>query len=620
VVTRVRGKRLEEKEPTPKKKKLLLWAALAVCICVMAGAGFYLGQYYYHFFMQENERKNINDLFESVRPNAVGSNPSPTSTPDDGIVAPPWDGDETPPGEDGEEETERQRERRYLQELVRQNREVYAEILAINNDWLGQISIPGLIDPQPYVRSWDNDEYMHTSFEGRRSPMGTVFLHSDNDSLLMDYNSVMYGHNVKAGAMFAKLLDYKQASAFQRAPVVVLDGLTGESVWIVFAAYVTEPFWEYERPIKQSDEFADLLAEILARSWFVTDVDVNDDDRILTLVTCDYTHDDMRFAVHARKLRPGEEIPEAVAAAENPDRKPYNIPSEQRLSEITANRAAVMLHPTSNRIYFYQPRDGGIDRYSGNTSVVQGLYSSYTGRVSGNSFLSAVYYPDPDRQSDKRRLYVAADNFNRQRGIFLLSNRLATGNLEYHGLVTPHGVDAKFPALVHDGGEVWLLYAVAHDGGEDVYRRLIRDRAAHGEPELLLSVPAGTGVRPLGYYTIDGVPLLFWHEASNKAVRGAWEGGDAFTVQLTGDANRVTLYGTARSGRIRAAVERNGRFTFSNIELANIPQPPAQTVAAPEPEPDPGPDGGQEEAPGLPEPPETDGDDGGEGSADEPAE
>ena len=608
------GKRVEEKKRFFTQKKLL-WAALTLCVCVMAGALAYIGHYYWQVFAQRNLEKDVSDWFAAAKSGSAPS--SPEASPY--ALAPLPDvsrGESAPPVAEVAEDVWMTEYRRLLA-LEKQGREDFAVLLDVNPDFRGMVRIPGLGGKgveTPYVYTTDNETYLNRTFKGVTSQVGTVFLSCYNDRLLMDRNSVLYGHNIKAGDMFAPLLDYKRADTFQKAPAVYLDGLTGETVWIVFAAYVTEPDWGYVEPNPGPAAFSDLLEEIRARSLFVTDVDVNEDDRILTLSTCEYTAEDMRFAVHARLLRPGEEIPEAVAAVANEDRKPYNIPSQKKLSEITANRTAVMQHPNSLKLYFYQPRDGGIDWYSGNSSTVQGVYSNYTGRVAKDSHIAAVYDPG----ADSKMVYVALDNFNRQKGIALLTNRLASGDLVSRGIVTPPGVDARYPALVYLDHTVWLLYTVARDGGEDVYRRKLQDGKASGEPELLLTAPAGSGARPLGYYTVDGSPLLFWHEAANKKVYGAWEGSDGFEVALTsgaaGDADRVTLYGQISNSQIRGVTEKDGKFRFTVIELYTLPLPPARPAVNPEPEPEPEP----EPPPAEPDSPEAAEPPGGE-EGDEPA-
>jgi hypothetical protein len=283
----------------------------------------------------------------------------------------------------------------------------------------------------------------------------------------------------------------------------------------------------------------------------------------------------MRFAVHARRLRPGETAPESVTAEDNPNRKPFNIPSQIRLAEITASRAAVLMRPGTNRLYFYQPRDGGIDWYAGNTTTVQGIYRNFTGRVTANSFIAAVY------DGEERRLYLAADNFNNQKGISIFSSYSPAGSLSTHGRATPYGADAKYPALTFEDGVTWLFYTVADNAGERLYRVRIRDRRALGEPELLRTLPAGSGARPLGRYVVDGAPVLFWHDTGSKKVYGAWAGGHAFETQLTGSADRVTMYGNVSGGRLRAVSEKDGRLSFHSFDLSTLPPKPV-----PSPEPD----------------------------------
>ncbi|MDR0292973.1 MAG: class B sortase [Oscillospiraceae bacterium] len=599
------GSRLEGKKPVFGNKKLL-WAALALCICVMAASLIYLGHYFWQIHAQRRVEDTVRDMFVNAKSNPPWAEASPPGL--EGEAVPPSDAPSAAPVEEEKEESAWYKEYKRLLAEEEKGRETYAEILAVNPDWLGMVSIPGLIGETPYVQAGDNDKYLSLTFDGRTSDVGTIFLSWVNNRLLLDKNSVLFGHNIKGGAMFANLQKYREAATFQKAPVVVLDGLTGESVWVVFAAYVCEPDWGYIETSMDRDGFSELLEEIRARSLFVTDVDVDEDDRILTLSTCDYTHEDMRFAVHARLLRPDEEIPEAVTAEKNPDQKPYNIPSQKKLSEITASRTAVMQHSGSSKLYFYQPREGGIDWYSGNSYIVQGVYSNYTGRVSKNSFIAAACDPDPDR----RRTYLAVDSFNRQKGIVIFTNRLASGKMYYGGLVTPSGVDARYPALTYDDGKIWLLYAVAGDGGEDLYRRLLADGKASGEPELLLAAPPGSGARPLGCYTVDGSLLVFWHEAANGAVYGVWEGGEPFAVPLAGNNDRVTLYGAVTGGKLKAVTEKNGKFSFTSVDIGALPQPLLPVAAEPvdDPAPEPAPAEASEEPEQTEEPAGAPGDEG----------
>lgn len=554
------GSRLEEKKPFWTKKKLL-WAVLSLCICVMVAALVYIGIYLQQYFMQKGIEERIGNQFSQIKSNMPVVVPSPSPSTETQSPADPSPEDTSPI----DELTDWQKERLQLISLEILGKQAYADILATNPDFRGMVSVPGLGINTPYVLGTDNDYYLNHSFEGKNSAAGTVFMHCENDRLLMDRNSVLFGHNMKTGAMFARLMDYKNANTYKTAPVITLDGLTGETVWIVFAAYVTEPDWGYIETNPNDEHFAAMLDEIQARSMFITDVDVNENDRILTLSTCTYEAEDLRFAVHARLLRPGEEIPEEVKVEKNTDQKPYNKPSEMKMSEIEFSNVAVMQYPS--RTYYYQPREAGIDWYSGNSSIVQGMYTNFKGKVKKDSFLSAVYH------ADEKKTYLALDRYNNQKGIVLLTNRLPSGNMNLGSTVTPAGIDARYPSLTLDNGTIWLLYTVVRDDGEDVYKLMLKEGKASGEPELLMTAPAGSRTRPLGYYTVDGVPLLFWHETVNKTVYGVWQGNDPFIVTLAGDADRVTVYGTLSGGKIKASTEKKGKLTFAAIDLSAYPKP-----------------------------------------------
>ena len=556
---------------TSTKQKKLLRAALALCVCVMVAAAALLGRYYYHVLMQWNHEREIRAMYDEIisnRPDDQWANP-----PQNPIVLPPDATLHTVADTPSDEESEWQKELRRLLEMEERGKETFAEFLSINEDFRGMIQIPGLMSPLPYVHSSDNREYLNTDFNGRTSPVGTVFLDAWNDRLLTDRNNVLYAHNYQTGQMFAPLIRYKEAATFAAAPVVQLDSLTGETIWIVFAAYVTEPDWGYISRFSSLSAFAGFIDEIRMRSMFVTDVDVTSGDRILTLSTCDQDFEDMRFVVHARQLRPGEPVPSAITASRNPDQKPYNLTNRQNLSDIRASRTAMTLNTAMNRLYFYQPRNGGIDWYTGNRDIVQGVFSNYSGPVTENSYISAAYDANPNQ--DSRMLYVAIDGYGGAAGIHLLTSQYLSGNLTYndtHGLITPPGTEAKFPALQYDGSHILLLYIVNTPEGESVYMRRLTGGMAIDSPELLLTLPPNSGIRPLARYIIDGTPILFWHETATQTVNAAWLSNNIpFTTGISGSADRVTLYSLSSSGTIRAAVERDGTITFHTLSVTELP-------------------------------------------------
>jgi sortase B len=454
------------------------------------------------------------------------------------------------------------------------------------------------------VEAPDNEKYLDLTFDGKISSMGTVFLNCWNDRLLMDRNTIIYGHNIKGGIMFNPVMDYKHAATYQKAPVIVLEGLTGRTAWVVFASMVIEEdWWGYASPNPNTADFTEMLEDIKERSLFHTDVEVDANDRLLMLSTCDYTNEDVRFIVYARKIRPGEDEPESVTAVKNPSQKPHVVPMQTRLSALTANRTGILQIPGGTKMYYYQARAGGIDWYSGSTTVVQGMFDYVAGNIAADAIVSAAF--DPDR--DKRILYVVTDKFGGQKGIYLFTSNISSRYRVSSGWVSPPGVDARSPAMQYENGRIWLLYTEPRSNREIIYRRRLDNRQAVGEPEPLQTVPGGSGNRALAFYEIGGAMLLLWHDTTAKTVYGAWDGGEPFALALPGDCDRINIYGALSSGKVKAAVEKNGSFTFTEIDINSLPKKEDMIPPSPEPEPEPdpdgdsGPDGGTESCPDGPD-------------------
>lgn len=64
-------------------------------------------------------------------------------------------------------------------------------------DALGWLWIGGTGISYPVVQGADNERYLHTGFNGKKSYAGSIFLDARNAADLTDANSILYGHNMK---------------------------------------------------------------------------------------------------------------------------------------------------------------------------------------------------------------------------------------------------------------------------------------------------------------------------------------------------------------------------------------------------------------------------------------
>lgn len=189
----------------------------------------------------------------------------------------------------------------------------FAALREVNPEILGWLVIPGTPISYPLVQGADNEYYLTHTWKKTRSAVGTIFLEQASSPDFSDFNTIVYGHRMNNGSMFAALKYYKKQSYWKAHPAVYVTDNAGTRRYDIFAAYEVSTQGETYRlgfsddGAKQS--FLDVCAGLSVISTGVTPT-VN--DRILTLSTCTGNGHATRWVVQAR------ERGEAPAAAEQP--------------------------------------------------------------------------------------------------------------------------------------------------------------------------------------------------------------------------------------------------------------------------------------------------------------
>lgn len=149
----------------------------------------------------------------------------------------------------------------------------------------------------PVVQGEDNEYYLHRLISGEYNIGGTLFMDFRNSPDFSDWNSIIYGHNMKNGSMFAILPDYMEQEFYEEHPVWYL--LTEECTYQIKLAggYVT-PADSDSYVIADSAEERSTLANKAARlSSFRSNVDILENDRLITLSTCVYDYENARYVL-----------------------------------------------------------------------------------------------------------------------------------------------------------------------------------------------------------------------------------------------------------------------------------------------------------------------------------
>ena len=157
----------------------------------------------------------------------------------------------------------------------------------LNPDIFGYIYIDGTRISFPVVQSGDNEYYLEHAYTGEYMVCGSIFAdyRAWND-MMMNRNTVFYGHNMKDGNMFNNVMEFFDEETFNSKVIEVytFDGIYTYEPFAVFEAIQTYHYFEMD--FYSDEEFVDFCYEMQEKSMFNKHMDFTADDHIITLSTC----------------------------------------------------------------------------------------------------------------------------------------------------------------------------------------------------------------------------------------------------------------------------------------------------------------------------------------------
>ena len=173
-----------------------------------------------------------------------------------------------------------------------------AELHAQNPDIYSWIYIPETNVNYPVAQSGDNAFYLEHFLDGSRISGGTLFADCSCPSDFSGKNTIIYGHNMKDGSMFALIDDYADQNFYEEHPFLYLNTPTQNYRLDIFSGFTTDPLsFVYTTAFASTEDFAAFLRSLYAFSEIDCRTAVSPDDRIVILSTCTYSGEDVRFVV-----------------------------------------------------------------------------------------------------------------------------------------------------------------------------------------------------------------------------------------------------------------------------------------------------------------------------------
>lgn len=186
-----------------------------------------------------------------------------------------------------------------------------AKLKEENSDVIGWIQIENSTIDYPILQTTNNEYYLTHNYKREKSKYGSIYLNSKCNILDDNSNLIIYGHNMKDRQMFNQILNYMDKSYYNEHKRVKIATEQGESEYIIISVFKSKIFYQDKEDafkyynytsFENSDEYNKFIENCKKIELYDTGVSAEYGEQLITLVTCEYSQEDGRFVVVAKKV------------------------------------------------------------------------------------------------------------------------------------------------------------------------------------------------------------------------------------------------------------------------------------------------------------------------------
>lgn len=176
---------------------------------------------------------------------------------------------------------------------------------------IGWLNIENTQIDLPVMQTTDNDYYLDKSIRGEEDINGTLFLDYRDDVLRPSTNFIVYGHNMKSGAMFGGLKQYLDEAYAKAHAQIRFDTIYGKQTYQLIAVCLSEVGYRDDEmnryydfiEAEDAEDVQAFLESIRGCAVYDKTQDVTESDSFLTLSTCNSYVEDGRLFLVAKKIQ-----------------------------------------------------------------------------------------------------------------------------------------------------------------------------------------------------------------------------------------------------------------------------------------------------------------------------
>lgn len=180
----------------------------------------------------------------------------------------------------------------------------FDKLKTLNSDTAAYIKVENTNIDYVAVKGKDNSYYLDHNFNKKYNRSGWIFIDYKNKLDGTDRNIVIYGHNTVDKSMFGSLHKVLSDEWFEKNKDSIIIFITPEGInkYQIFSTYkIDSEDYYITTDFKKDDEYLKFLDTIKSRSKFNYNVNVTENDTILTLSTC-ANSGSKRVVLHAKKI------------------------------------------------------------------------------------------------------------------------------------------------------------------------------------------------------------------------------------------------------------------------------------------------------------------------------
>lgn len=190
-----------------------------------------------------------------------------------------------------------------LPEIKLITNEDLATLLAKNEEVVGEVKVNNTEVDYPVVQTKDNDYYLTHNINKEKNVNGWIFMDYRNNSMNLDKNTILYGHNkLYSRVMFSSLHDTLNKKWYTNPEnqIITFNTLYENMKFQIFSIYRIPKTNDYLKVFfKDDNDFLEFINMITKRSIYDFKVPVNNNSKIITLSTCSGNYGINRLVIHA---------------------------------------------------------------------------------------------------------------------------------------------------------------------------------------------------------------------------------------------------------------------------------------------------------------------------------